>query len=182
MQPSAAMNFRRWGSPRGCAIETAGLLKRAEDLRMVECDACGTPHIEEVEVFDASVGKPRAYIFCPDAGRVSVEPERLQVWRIDFESLASFWLGALGCRQPRSAIAEDRIWLLGTGNSLTGPGMFSLSVAPRGRTAHALLAGQRAPRCVPLPADSVPEPAFLMTPSWFGGERIIAGAGRSSSG
>jgi len=41
-------------------------------------------HFEEVEILTEPAGsKPRAYIGCPEAGRVSVDMERLQQWSLN---------------------------------------------------------------------------------------------------
>ena len=90
------------------------LLKRVEDLRVVECGDCGNPHLEDVDVItDSPDGIPRAYIAC-GAGRSSVDLVRLQVWAIDFDRLADLAGAALGLGSRIIEVAADRVWLLGT--------------------------------------------------------------------
>src|SRR6266849_6098372 len=53
------------------------------------------------------------YIGCKEAGRVRVEPERVEVQRIDFDGLARSISNLLGLGTPR-VIVESRLWLLDT--------------------------------------------------------------------
>jgi hypothetical protein len=95
-------------------FKTENLLKRGEDLRMVECGDCGNPHIEDVGIItDSPDGVPRAYIAC-GLGRASVDLVRLQVWAIDFDRLADLASSALGLGGRIVQVAADRVWLLGT--------------------------------------------------------------------
>lgn len=95
-------------------FKTEKLLKRCEDLHMVECGDCGNPHIEDVDIItDSPDGVPRAYIAC-GAGRASVDLVRLQVWAIDFDRLADLASSALGLGGRIVQVATDRVWLLGT--------------------------------------------------------------------
>ncbi len=96
-------------------IESHSLLRQSENLRVVECDACGDGHVEEVEILVEPAGsKPRAYITCPDAGRVSVPMERLQQWSVDLEAVARVVGEALNLRGRIISISPNRVWLLGT--------------------------------------------------------------------
>lgn len=101
-------------------LQKEALLRRGDDLRMVECDACGSPHIEEVDIImDSPDGIPRAYIPCEETGRrVSVLLDRLQVWAIDFERLGRLVAVALGISGRAIQLVEDRVWMLGTGRFL----------------------------------------------------------------
>ena len=95
-------------------FKTEKLLKRGEDLRMVECGDCRNPHIEDVDIItDSPDGVPRAYIAC-GAGRASVDLVRLQVWAIDFDRLADLASSALGLGGRIVQVVADRVWLLGT--------------------------------------------------------------------
>jgi hypothetical protein len=95
-------------------FKTEKLLKRGEDLRMVECGDCGNLHIEDVDIIIGSPdGAARAYIAC-GAGRASVDLVRLQVWAIDFDRLADLASSALGLGGRIVQVATDRVWHLGT--------------------------------------------------------------------
>ena len=96
-------------------FESHSLIRQSENLDVVECDACGDGHVEEVEILTEPAGtKPRAYISCPEAGRVFVEWERLQQWSVDLEALARTVAAALDLRDRIVSITPSRVWLLGT--------------------------------------------------------------------
>ena len=95
-------------------LAALGVFRRGEDLSEVECDACGDRHIEHVQVIIEPPGsEPRMYIGGKEAGRVRVEPERVEVQRIDFDGLARSISNLLGLGTPRT-IVESRLWLLDT--------------------------------------------------------------------
>ena len=96
-------------------LESHSLIRQSENLRVIECDACGDRHVEEVEILTEPAGsKPRAYITCPEAGRVSVDMERLQQWSVDLDALARTVAAALDFRDRVGSITPSRVWLLGT--------------------------------------------------------------------
>jgi len=106
--------LRGFGSATLDVFKKEKLLKRGEDLRVVECGDCGNPHLEDVDVItDSPEGIPRAYIAC-GAGRVSVRLDDLQVWAIDFDRLADLASSALALGGRIVQVATDRVWLLGT--------------------------------------------------------------------
>jgi hypothetical protein len=91
-----------------------GLLRAAGNAAAVVCDSCGGDHVEEVSWAGSPPGaEPRAYIFCPEAGRVRVPLDRLRRWEIDFSGLASAVSAALGTAGQVEEIFPGRIWLLG---------------------------------------------------------------------
>lgn len=107
--------LRRLPAATRPVLESHSLLRQSENLRVIQCDACGDGHVEEVEILVAPAGsKPRAYITCPDAGRVSVPMERLQQWSVDMEAIARSVGEALNLRERIISITPNRIWLLGT--------------------------------------------------------------------
>lgn len=96
-------------------LESTSLIRQSENLRVVECDACGDGHVEEVEILTEPTGsKPRAYITCPEAGRVSVDMQRLQQWSVVLDAVASTVAAALDLRGRIVSITPGRVWLLGT--------------------------------------------------------------------
>lgn len=108
--------LRRLGLVTDARLAIPGMFQRGEDLSEVECDACGDGHIEHVHVIIEPPGNtPRLYIPCKEAGRVRVEPERVEVQRIDFEGLARITSNLLELSAPR-VIVESRLWLLGSGH------------------------------------------------------------------
>ena len=107
--------IRRWPANIRHLFEFHSLIRQSENLRVIDCDACGDSHVEEVEILTEPPGtKPRAYISCPEAGRVFVEWERLQQWSVDLEALARTVAAALDLRDRIVSITPSRVWLLGT--------------------------------------------------------------------
>lgn len=95
-------------------LESRSLIRQSENLRVIECDACGEGHLEEAEILVEPTGsKPRAYITCPEAGRVSVDMGRLQQWSVDLGVLAGTVAMALDLHDRIISITPGRVWLLG---------------------------------------------------------------------
>jgi hypothetical protein len=106
--------LRRLPTATQRVLETHSFLRQSENLRVVECDACGEGHTEEVEIMVEPAGsKPRAYISCPEVGRVSVDLERLQLWSVDLDAVARTAGAALSLNAKVTSITPGRVWLLG---------------------------------------------------------------------
>jgi hypothetical protein len=106
---------RRLAATTRRLLESHSLIRQSENLHVIECDACGDGHVEEVELLVEPAGaKPRAYITCPEAGRVSVDMQRLQQWSVDLDAVARTVSAALDLRERILSIAPGRVWLLGT--------------------------------------------------------------------
>jgi hypothetical protein len=91
-----------------------GLVKPVANAGSVLCDACGEGHVEEVLYVDSPPGSPlRAYIACPDAGRVRVPLGRLRRWAADPDALAAALAGALGTSGRVETVTAGRLWVLG---------------------------------------------------------------------
>src|SRR5690242_722849 len=96
-------------------LESQSLLRQSENLRVIQCDACGEGHLEEVEILVEPAGsRPRAYVTCPDVGRAFVDMERLQQWSVDLDALVRTVAAALNLRERIISITPGRLWLLGT--------------------------------------------------------------------
>ena len=107
--------LRRLPAATRRVLESHSLLRQSENLRVIQCDACGDGHVEDVEILVEPAGsKPRAYITCPDTGRVSVPMERLQQWSVDLDAVACVVGEALNLRGRIISISPNRVWLLGT--------------------------------------------------------------------
>jgi hypothetical protein len=164
----------RLGSAALAVVQKENLIKRGEDLRMVECDACGSPHIEEVDIItDSPDGVPRAYIPCEYTGRrVSVPLDRLQVWAIDFERLCRLVAAALGISGRATQLAEDRVWMLGTGRFLDRTRDVFLVRGIGWPGSGSLLENNQRLATSPCPLilcmNRVPE-----SPAWFSAERVV---------
>jgi hypothetical protein len=65
------------------ALVRDGILQEIQPAMTVECDACFERHVEVVEYVEGPPGSaPRAYIVCPDSGRVKVDTQRMRRWEI----------------------------------------------------------------------------------------------------
>jgi len=164
----------RLGSAALAVLQNENLLTRGTDLQMVECDACGSPHIEEVDIItDSPDGIPRAYIPCEETGRrVSVALDRLQVWTIDFERLGRLVSMALGIKGRAIQLAEDRVWILGTGKFLDRTRDVFLVRGIGWPDSGSLLQNNSRLATSPCPLilcmNRVPE-----NPAWFSAERVV---------
>ncbi len=93
----------------------AGVIRRDDNATCVVCDACDEGHVEEVATVVCPPGSPpRAFIHCPDAGRVDVPLERLNQWVIDFLGLASAISRGLNLTGTMDEVVPGRLWTLGT--------------------------------------------------------------------
>ena len=148
-----------------------GIFQRGEDLSEVECDACGDRHIEHVHVIIEPPGsKPRLYIGCKEAGRVWVEPERVEVQRIDLDGLARTISNLLGLGTPR-LIVESRLWLLDTVQ--LGDRTRDIFLARgAGWQDGQLLANHARLATSPCPLILVPN-LLPDDPIWIAGERVV---------
>jgi hypothetical protein len=95
-------------------LSSRGLLRAVANASAIACDACGTDHVEEVIVQKSPPGSGvRAYIPCPDAGRVPVPLDRLRRWGIDFPQVAKVAASALAAGGGIEELVPSRLWLLG---------------------------------------------------------------------
>ena len=99
----------------------AGLVGPTDNAASVLCDACAGGHVEEVLYIRSPPGSdPRAYISCPECGRVRVPLERLRRWQVDFDGLASAVASGLDLAGTVQSLIPERLWQLGTA-TLAGP-------------------------------------------------------------
>jgi hypothetical protein len=65
------------------ALLREGFLQEIQPAMTVECDACFERHVEVVEFVEEPPGSElRAYIVCPESGRVKVDTQRMRRWEI----------------------------------------------------------------------------------------------------
>lgn len=100
-----------WPDGVSARLVHAGLLRPIAGALSIECDACGEGHIEEVQFVAAAPG--RAYITCPENGRVRVDEARLRQWDIDFTRLTESLAAALAVAGRVEELVASRLWLLG---------------------------------------------------------------------
>ena len=96
------------------ALAGANLLAEAAALDEVICQACGAPHLEPVQWRTPAKGEARAFIMCPEQGRVWVRPEHLRGQRLDLERLAELLARGLGCAGNVIRLVPGKLWVLGS--------------------------------------------------------------------
>ncbi len=95
-------------------LSRAGLVRPVGNVRCVPCDACAEHHLEEVTYIQSPPGSPiRAYINCPENGRIAVPLERLKQWAVDFEGLAKATASGLSLAGQVEDVIPGRLWALG---------------------------------------------------------------------
>jgi hypothetical protein len=96
------------------ALVQKGFLSPTTPGTSVLCDACLEDHWQDVEFIESPPGTRRAYIVCPEAGRVAVDTTRLNRWRVNLTGLAGVLGQLLGCREAPDELVASRLWRLGT--------------------------------------------------------------------
>ncbi len=77
-----------WPEGEFDALLREGILQEVQPAATVECDACFERHVEVVEYVEGPPGSAlRAYIVCPEAGRVKVDTRRMRRWEISRPAL-----------------------------------------------------------------------------------------------
>ena len=100
-----------WSADEFAALTESGFVREISQATHVACDSCPEGHRECVWW---SEDGERAWIACPAAGIVEVNPERLRRWRIDVEHFARVMSVQLELEQkPRALAAAGRLWHLG---------------------------------------------------------------------
>ena len=103
-----------WPAGHARLLNEAQIIRRDDNATTVVCDACHDGHIEEVVFIESPPGSPiRAYIHCPEAGRVLVPLERLRQWVVDFPGLAGAAATGLDLAGAVDEVVRVRLWSLG---------------------------------------------------------------------
>jgi hypothetical protein len=104
-----------WPEGREALLTEARIIRRDSNTTTVICDACPEGHVEDVAFIESPPGSPvRAYIHCPEAGRVAVPLDRLKQWVVDFDGLAGAVASGLGLAGEVEEVELARLWSLGT--------------------------------------------------------------------
>lgn len=102
-----------YGSEAFARLVALGLVQEIDAATAVVCDACGLGHAEDVVFVDSPAGADlRAYLTCPENGRVAVPIERLRRWSINFHELTLALAGALTANGA-DEIVPARVWFIG---------------------------------------------------------------------
>ncbi len=112
-----ADEMRQWPQASLIPFLESGLLIPAQPSPTVMCDGCAEGHWEEPELLKwGPDAEARAYITCPEAGRVPVNLERLRRWRLDILKLGEMVAACLSIRQTPREVVRSRLWSLGKTN------------------------------------------------------------------
>lgn len=96
------------------ALTSARWLVPSTPALSVSCDACHEGHVEVPELVRLTErDEPRAYIACPEAGRVCVDLRRLDRWSVDASAIARTVTTLLDAGGNARALVADRVWRLG---------------------------------------------------------------------
>jgi len=96
-----ADELARWPSALVDELELTRILQVTDHAKSVACNACSEDHVEQVQYVQSPPGSElRAYIACPEIGRVRVPLHRLRQWSIDSARLPT------GAKESMSA-SED---------------------------------------------------------------------------
>lgn len=95
------------------ALVGAGLLAPYRTARSVTCDACAEGHVEQVETVTRPNSVTQLFIYCPEYGRIEVEPDRLRQWFPDYRRVAPLLSEALECTGAPQELVPNRLWNLG---------------------------------------------------------------------
>lgn len=90
------------------------MLRPASPASTMNCSDCerecvGIPAL----VVELPNGKRKAYLLCPEYGRIEIPFERLNRWQVDLEGLARWLAGELATNSGPEEILPRRLWLIG---------------------------------------------------------------------
>ncbi len=106
--------IKAWSDGSSDILVGAGLVRPVGNARCIACDACAEGHVEEITYIESPQGSPvRAYIHCPEHGRIAVPLERLKQWAVNFDGLARAAASGLDLAGKVEEVAPGRIWFLG---------------------------------------------------------------------
>ena len=105
-----------WPDDHERLLTEAEIIQYDDNANTVICDACQDGHVEKVEMIRSHQGTSvRAYITCPEAGRVPVALSRLRQWVINFSGMANAVSTGLGLAGAVEEIVLSRLWSVGKG-------------------------------------------------------------------
>jgi hypothetical protein len=95
-------------------VVSSGILTATANASAVVCDACAGDHVEEVLYMQSpSNTELRAYIRCPEEGRVFVPLDRLRRWEVNYRCVARLAASALSASGEVEEVVPSCVWLLG---------------------------------------------------------------------
>ena len=103
-----------WADGVAKQLTDCGLVRQVDNAESVVCDACAGGHVEDVTFIKSPHGAPvRAYIHCPEHGRVRINLNRLKQWEVDFTGIAKAVTRALELAGDGGEVVAGRVWFLG---------------------------------------------------------------------
>lgn len=106
-----------WPADAVAALKFARLLVTARPAAIIVCPGCERECAKPVDVFPVEDARPaRAFIDCnepEDLGRIPVELNSLEQWRITGETLAGAVARLLGFTKPPERDGAGKRWMLG---------------------------------------------------------------------
>ncbi len=104
-----------WSDSLFDQLITDGVLKATDNAASVSCDACGQDHVEKIEYIESPPGKElRAYVPCPENGRIRVPLGRLRRWIVSKTRLVEAGLIAGALDDNRDNLLADLRGLVDT--------------------------------------------------------------------
>ena len=97
---------------RGVLVEL-NVLTPARTAKHIVCDGCYEGHVEEVSRVPVAGRKPGLFIRCPEAGWVSVHPDRLRQWKLNVDRLVALLAAAIKSGTAAEVIVRNAAWRLG---------------------------------------------------------------------
>ena len=105
---------KAWQNDAVTMLTGAGVVCGVENARCLPCDACAERHVEAITYIQSPPGSPvRAYLHCPEHGRIAVPLNRLKRWAVDFEGVAKAAASGLDLAGSIDEIMPGRLWCLG---------------------------------------------------------------------
>jgi hypothetical protein len=106
-------DFKRIDDGLGQYLLDAKVLTQAKTANHVVCDGCHDGHVEEVERVCVKGFPTGFFIRCPEAGWVSIHPDRLRQWKLNVAQLATVFAVAIRKDAVAEAIMHNMVWRLG---------------------------------------------------------------------
>ncbi len=105
-----AQDMLNLGDAERAALLKSSFVRRDRPATSASCPDCGD--VFPVDRISTSVG-PALYVTCYKCGPSRVEPQRLEVWRIDCQLVAKTVGGLLRFKTPPTELQPRQLWCLG---------------------------------------------------------------------
>lgn len=117
----------------------AGLLREDAPSYGVSCESCVEANWLEVFVDRDAPGAPSRFsAYCPDHGRIAIEPSALMRYRVDFRPVVHCLAAGMEMKSAPEEILPGRVWRLGQRRLDDRPFYFSIVLGADWTGGHAL--------------------------------------------